>query len=77
MLNLVNKSLLINNDDQEYNKIKQRILIINNKLLTDEIFYEQRFNVRKKMFKVFYFYFYLIRHVILFLKHLLIFLIII
>jgi len=48
MLNLVNKSLLINNDDQEYNKIKQRILIINNKLLTDEIFYEQRFNVRKK-----------------------------
>jgi hypothetical protein len=47
MLNLVNKSLLINTNDQEYNKIKERILIINNKLLTDEIFYEQRFNVRK------------------------------
>jgi len=50
MLNLVNKSLLINNDDQEYNKMKERILIINNKSLTDEIFYKQRFNVKKKFF---------------------------
>jgi len=46
MLNLVNKSLLINNNDEEYMKIKERILIINNKLLTKEIFYEERFNVR-------------------------------
>ena len=45
MLNLVNKSLVINNDDQEYQKMKERILRINNKSLTEDIFYEQRFNV--------------------------------
>jgi hypothetical protein len=53
MLNLVNKSLLINIDDQEYNKMKQKIVLINNKSLTDEIFYEQRLNVRKKFSSIF------------------------
>lgn len=48
MLNLVNRSLLINNSDEEYMKIKERILTINSKLLTDDIFYEQRFNVSIK-----------------------------
>jgi hypothetical protein len=47
MLNLVNKSLTINNDDQDYNKMKDKIFIMNNKLLADDIFYEQRFNVKK------------------------------
>jgi len=47
MLNLVNKSLVINIDDQEYTKMKERILRINDKSLTEDIFYEQRFNVSK------------------------------
>lgn len=46
MLNLVHKSSLINDTDEEYVKIKERILILNNKLLTNDIFYEQKFNVR-------------------------------
>lgn len=45
MLDLVNKSLVINIDDQEYIKMKEKLLTINKKSLTDEIFYEERFNV--------------------------------
>jgi hypothetical protein len=45
MMNLVEKSLVINIDDQEYQKIKERIFRINNKSLPEDIFYEQRFNV--------------------------------
>ncbi len=59
MLNLVNKSLTINNDDQDYNKMKDKIFIMNNKLLADDIFYEQRLNV-KKIFFSFYFIFILL-----------------
>jgi hypothetical protein len=46
MLDLVNKSSSININDQEYNKMKERILIINNDSLPDNIFYLQRFNVK-------------------------------
>ncbi|CAF3954736.1 unnamed protein product, partial [Rotaria sp. Silwood1] len=44
MLNLMTKSSSINFDDQEYKKMKERILTINNKSLSDDIFYEERFN---------------------------------
>ncbi|CAF3797206.1 unnamed protein product [Rotaria sp. Silwood1] len=45
MLNLMTKSSSINFDDQEYKKMKERILTINNKSLSDDIFYEERFNI--------------------------------
>lgn len=48
MLDLVNKSSAINNDDQEYNKMKERMWIINNNSLPENIFYPERFNVIKK-----------------------------
>ncbi len=47
MIELVQKSsskVII--DDEEYKKMKQRILKILNQTIQDEIFYEQRFNVR-------------------------------
>ncbi|CAF1217409.1 unnamed protein product [Rotaria sordida] len=44
MLDLVTKSSTINIDDREYKKMKERILIINNKSLSEDIFYEERFN---------------------------------
>jgi len=47
MIELVQKSsskIII--DDEEYKKMKQRILKILNQAIQDEIFYEQRFNVR-------------------------------
>ncbi|CAF3259787.1 unnamed protein product, partial [Rotaria sp. Silwood2] len=40
MLDLINKSSSININDQEYKKMKERILILNNKSLPDDIFYE-------------------------------------
>ena len=46
MFDLVTKSTSTINDDQEYNKVKERILILNNKSLPDNIFYERRFNVK-------------------------------
>jgi len=50
MLDLVNKSSSIYTNDQEYNKMKERILIINNDSLPDNIFYLQRFNVNNFFF---------------------------
>ncbi len=47
MIELVQKSsskVII--DDEEYKKMKQRILRIINQTIQDEIFYEQRFNVK-------------------------------
>ncbi len=77
MMNLVDKSLVINIDDQEYQKIKERIFRINNKSLPEDIFYEQRFNVSFLLESIFIFNLFIIRQVILFLKHLLICLVII
>lgn len=54
MFNLVQKSSSMNTDDQEYQKMKERIFRINSKALTDGIFYEQRFNVRKTFFSLFF-----------------------
>ena len=54
MLNLYTKGSSINVDDQEYNKMKERILIINKNSLTDDIFYEQRFNVNNNDFFFFF-----------------------
>lgn len=48
MFNLVNRSHLIDTNDQEYQKIKERLFRIYNKSSTEEIFYEQRFNVRQR-----------------------------
>ena len=48
MFNLVNRSHLINANDQEYQKIKERVFRIYSKSSTEEIFYEQRFNVRQR-----------------------------
>ena len=46
MINLVNKSPSNTKiDDEEYKKMKQKILTIINQSTQDEIFYEQRFNV--------------------------------
>jgi hypothetical protein len=46
MIELVQKSSSkIPIDDEEYKKMKQRILTIINQSIQDEIFYEQRFNV--------------------------------
>ncbi|CAF0816689.1 unnamed protein product [Adineta steineri] len=45
ILDLVDKSSSINPNDEEYNKMKERILNINQKSLPDNIFYEQRFNI--------------------------------
>ena len=46
MIDLVKKSSSSTiGDDEEYKKMKQRILTIINKSLQEEIFYEQRFNV--------------------------------
>ncbi len=50
MLNLIRKSSSININDQEYNKMKEKILTMNNKSLPEDIFYEQRFNVNDKLF---------------------------
>ncbi|CAF1101075.1 unnamed protein product [Adineta ricciae] len=44
MLDLVKKNSSIDVNEPEYKKVKERILNINNKLLPDQIFYEQRFN---------------------------------
>jgi hypothetical protein len=47
MIELVHKSpSKIDIDDEEYKKMKQRILTIANQSIQEEIFYEQRFNVR-------------------------------
>ena len=47
MIELVQKSLSKPiADDDEYKKMKQRILTIINQSLQDDVFYEQRFNVR-------------------------------
>jgi hypothetical protein len=47
MIELVNKSSSNTNiDDEEYKKMKQRILVIINQSNQDEIFYQHRFNVR-------------------------------
>lgn len=48
MFNLVNRSHLIDTNDQEYQKIKERLFRIYKKSSTEEIFYEQRFNVRQR-----------------------------
>jgi hypothetical protein len=50
MIELVQKSLSKDNDDdEEYKKMKQRILTIVNQSSQDDIFYVQRFNVRTKL----------------------------
>ena len=49
MFELVNKSLIIDHDEQEYKKMKEKIWILNKKELTEEIFFEQRFNVRRRI----------------------------
>lgn len=46
MFNLGNRSHLMDTNDQEYQKIKERVFRIYSKSSTEEIFYEQRFNVR-------------------------------
>lgn len=46
MLDLFKKSSSINIHDQEYKKVKERILSINNNPLPEAIFYEQKFNVK-------------------------------
>lgn len=78
MIELVQKSSSkISLDDDEYKKMQQRILTIITQSIQDEIFYEQRFNVKlleeKKNNSLFLYF----RHVILFSKLLLIFLVII
>lgn len=46
MIELVKKSSSKNTDeDEEYKKMKQRILTIISQSLQDDIFYEERFNV--------------------------------
>ncbi len=78
MNELVNKSSSnTNNDDEEYKKMKQRILTIINQSIQDEIFYEQRFNVKTKFNYSMFYSIYSFSHVTLYLKHLLIFLVII
>lgn len=75
MIELVQKSSSkITLDDDEYKKMKQRILTIINQTNQDEIFYEQRFNVKYKNFNIKnrFFNFVFFRHRILFSKHLLI-----
>jgi hypothetical protein len=48
MIELVQKSSSkIPIDDEEYKKMKERILRIIHQSIQDEIFYEQRFNVRR------------------------------
>jgi hypothetical protein len=77
MIELVQKSLSKDNDDdEEYKKMKQRILTIVNQSSQDDIFYVQRFNVRIIFIKKNNSFIFL-RHMILFLKHLLIYLVII
>jgi hypothetical protein len=49
MIELVHKSPSNNIDDEEYKKMKQRILTIINNSLQDDIFYEQKFNVRHEL----------------------------
>jgi hypothetical protein len=58
MIQLVHKSpSKVNIDDEEYNKMKRRILTIVNQSIQDEIFYEARFNVSNSIFKVSKFHF--------------------
>lgn len=53
MIELVQKSSSkVTLDDDEYKKMKQRILTIINQTNQDEIFYEQRFNVKYKNFNI-------------------------
>lgn len=46
MIELAKKSPPANTDDEEYKKMKQKILAIIKTSLQEDIFYEQRFNVR-------------------------------
>ena len=47
MIELIHKnSSKINIDDEEYEKMKQRILQIINQSLQDEVFYQQRLHVK-------------------------------
>ena len=70
MIELVKKSPSSTIDDEEYKKMKQRILTIVNKSLQEDIFYEQRFNVRTERWSTRVGRHLSFRHVILFLKRL-------
>ena len=50
MMELVQKSPPANTDDEEYRKMKQKIMAIIKSISQDDIFYEQRFNVRRTIF---------------------------
>ena len=53
MIQLVHKSpSKVDIDDEEYKKMKRRILTIVNQSIQDEIFYEERFNVSYFFFEI-------------------------